>query len=229
MSSILTIGDLHEPFAHRDSLQFVKSIADYYEIDRVIFMGDEIDAYWASTYVKSPEALSAKAEHKAALKALSKWYEVFPEADICESNHTIRPYKRAIDAGILKEFLKGYKEILKAPEGWNWYEKIIADEVLYIHGEGFSGIYAHRNAAVTYMCSVVIGHLHAHAGIQYVDTDNGSIWGMNVGCLVDLSTYAFAYSKFMRYRPSLGVGIVVDGTPYWEPMKLKRSGRWAGL
>ena len=69
--------------------------------------------------------------------------------------------------------------------------------------------------------NLVMGHLHSNAGISIVSTHGQRIWGMNVGCLIDNEAYAFAYNKYTRQKPVLGVGVVVDGglTPIFIPFE----------
>ena len=61
--------------------------------------------------------------------------------------------------------------------------------------------------------STVIGHVHSWGGVQYTSGPKDTIFGMNVGCGIDETSYAMAYSKPFRYRPTLGCGVVLgDGS-----------------
>lgn len=47
------------------------------------------------------------------------------------------------------------------------------------------------------------------------------IFGMNVGCLIDIKAYAMAYGKHCPRRPCLGAGVVIDGkTAFFIPMEI---------
>jgi hypothetical protein len=86
---------------------------------------------------------------------------------ICESNHTIRPWKKAFDAGLPASFLPAYATILKAPDGWHWASRWVIDGVLYIPGDnGRSGQYAHLQYLRSGKQPVVIGHMHSYAGVN---------------------------------------------------------------
>ena len=56
----------------------------------------------------------------------------------------------------------------------------------------------------------------------------GTIWGMNVGCLIDDQKLAFEYNKINPNKPMLGTGVVVEGVPLLIPMILDAKGNWNG-
>lgn len=226
---VMAIGDLHYPFAHTDHLDFLKAVKKLYKPTQIVCMGDELDVAAISNYDPNPDGYSPGQEIEAALKEMDKLYAVFPQVKVCTSNHTARPYKRASKVGIPSMFLKSYAEWLQAPKGWSWHDNIEIDGVLYNHGEGYSG----RNAAIDFAKenrqSGVIGHIHSFAGIQFTANQKTLIWGMNVGCLIDVDQYAFLYAKHSKAKPVLGVGIVDRGVPIFIPMVLDaKNGRWTG-
>ncbi len=118
------------------------------------------------------------------------------------------------------------QEILGAPITWSfkWHHEI--DGVRYVHGDGFGGITAARDGAIVCRQSVVIGHHHSYAGINYVANEKEMIFGMNVGCLIDKDAYAFKYAKKSKFKPTLGCGVVLEGVPSWIPLLLDKKGRW---
>ena len=224
---VLVIPDLHIPFHHRDAFDFLAALT-LVGIDRVVCLGDEVDMSTQSPNHKpSPDGQGASEEFEDALCYLADLYELFPEAAVCTSNHTARPFRKASEAGIPKRFLKDYKVMLEAPAGWEWKNNWIIDGVNYEHGEGFSGAYAHRHAVSNRMRSTVIGHVHANAGVVEVVPEKGkTLYGMNAGCLIDADAYAFKYAANARTKVSLGAGLVVDGIPFYIPMSLTKGGRW---
>ncbi len=115
--------------------------------------------------------------------------------------------------------MKDYKSFLDAPKGWSWSRSIEIDGVLYHHGEGYSGSLGAYKAAMNAMRSTVIGHIHSHGGVTYIQTEFDRIFAMNVGCGVDIEAYAFAYGKNCAFKPTLGCGVVIDGKEaYFIPM-----------
>ena len=224
---VLVIPDLHIPFEHKSALSFLKLVRLKYQTDTTVCVGDEVDMHALSRYVSDPDGFSAGHEYKAAMSKLKKWYAAFPKVLVCSSNHTSRPYRKAFDAGIPKEFIKSYQALLGAPSGWKWADSWEVDGVRYEHGEGFSGMLAHRHIAIARMQSTVIGHVHSNAGVAHVaTTKNKGVYGMNAGCLIDQTQYAFAYAKHARTKGSLGCGVVLGGVPYWVPMVVDSKGNW---
>ena len=69
--------------------------------------------------------------------------------------------------------------------------------------------------------SVVMGHVHSVAGVKFGAGPLERWFGMDVGCLIDRKAWQFAYGKHMPKKPILGCGVVIDGTPYYEPMPLE--------
>ena len=72
----------------------------------------------------------------------------------------------------------------------------------------------------------VIGHQHSHGGIIHSGSFHNTIWGMNTGCLIDIDTYAFAYGKAYRRKPTLGMGVIINRIPLFIPMVLNKRKRW---
>jgi hypothetical protein len=208
---VMAIPDIHAPFHDVDCLDFISDVIRDFRPDRIVCLGDEVDFHACSNYAKDPDGFSAGHELKAAKVFLKDFQKVVPVMDIVTSNHTSRPFRQGFAAGIPSAFMRSYKEAFEVEDGWMWHEDILIDGVLYIHGEGFSGVNAHRTAAEKHMVSVVLGHIHAHAGVQYINNKGGQIFGMNAGWLGDESKYAFRYGKNMPQRPVSGSGIIIGG------------------
>lgn len=219
MTQVLVIGDIHAPFHHKDYFDFLQDTYKRWKCNKVVCIGDEVDFHAISNYDPDPSGRSSGDELTLAISALKPLYRLFPSVSVCTSNHTARPYKKAFKCGLPSKFLKSYREFLEAPKGWEWRDLWEIEGVLYIHGEGFSGENAHLKAAKTTMKSTVIGHIHSHGGVGYIQTEFKRIFGMNCGCGVDVNAYAFAYGKNCPSKPTLGAGIVIDGKEaYFIPM-----------
>lgn len=180
----------------------------------IINVGDELDQYYASRFPKDPDAIiSARGELKIARERLRDWYKAFPICRVALSNHGLRWLARAHDCYIPSEVLKPYKELIEAPSGWTWHDEIkIKDDHPWriIHGVGYSGVNGARNAAIDGRISTVIGHLHSFGGVTYINNGKNQMWGMNAGCLINSDEFAFKYSKHIRYKATLSVGVVLD-------------------
>ena len=221
----LFISDLQIPFEAINALKFCKAVAKDFGIkpENCYNVGDEIDQYFGSQYGKSVNGnLSALSELEITKEKMLAWYLAFPQMKLAVSNHGLRWARKAFAAEIPSQMIIPYQKIINAPKAWRWQESWDIPSkhpMRMIHGMGYSGQVGHRNAAIDAGKSVVMGHLHANAGISYVRTETQSTWGMNTGCLIDPKALAFEYGKYNRNKPVLGIGVVVDDglTPIFVP------------
>jgi len=232
MARVLAFSCTHAPFMLEGYDKFLARIYKKFKCDTVVCLGDECDfhaiAEVSSGHVTDPEATGVNEEFQAALKQLRKLYRLFPEAKVCISNHTSRPYRNAAKAKVPKQILRDYGEWLQAPSRWRWKDHWIIDEVLYIHGEGYGGRNAFLKAATDNRMSTVLGHCHSIAGCQFLASRLDRIFGLSVGCGFDSKKYAFNYTKTHRNKPVVGCGVVLgkDGIgrdAFFIPMELGRK------
>lgn len=222
----LTVSDLHGPYNHPSAWDFLADLNRAYKPALVVVLGDEVDFTAYGRYVKHPKAPGADDELRRARESLKPLFKLFPgnrpkkqRVVVVEGNHTMRPGKRATEAGLPDAFMRGIGEVLDAPKAWQWHTLHHEDGTVFVHGDGFSGKNAALTAAVQYRRNVVIGHVHAYAGVQYSSGPYDRIWGMNAGCLIDPWADCFQYAKYMANRPTLGTGIIVDGVPSFVPLR----------
>ncbi len=231
MLNALCISDLQIPFEHKDALAFclhVKKIFFEGLNPHIVNLGDEVDQHTLGKYVRSPRALGTKAEFDEAKLRLQEWFKAFPKTYVCISNHTYRVYKRAAAAEIPEGFMKTVGEAYEAPIGWQWRDRWIQGDVCFEHGENVSGQLAAIRKAEKNRMNTVIGHQHSNGGVIHQASFHDTIWGLNAGCLIDVNQYAFDYGKAHANKPTLGMGVVRNGIPYFVPMILDKSGRWLG-
>lgn len=226
--TILAVGDLHAPFMHADAVDFVAWLKRKWKPDETVFLGDEIDGHAVSAYGHDPDGYSAGHELKASIDSLRPFYAMFPNAKVCNSNHTARYYRKAFDAGIPERAIKPIRDILDAPAGWEWSDHWDIDGIRYEHGEGYSGAAAAIKSAEGNQRSTVIGHVHSHAAVTYYANAETLLFGFNVGVLIDWKLYAFRYGKHYKRKPIVGAGVIVKGLPIFVPMLLDKRGRWIG-
>lgn len=224
-SVVLVIPDIHCPFEHPDALAFLCAVRDKIKPTHVVCLGDEMDFHAISRWPSNPDGLSAGQEYARGVEHLLPFYREFPDVLVCTSNHTVRPFKKAFEAGLPAAMMPSYSTMLRAPEGWVWEHSHVIDNVRYIHGEGKSGQNSHLAFIRAYKQSVVHGHIHSYAAVSY----EGETFGMNAGCLIDPKAYAYAYAKNMPIAVNLGCGIVTDGRKaVFLPMPVDKEGRWTG-
>lgn len=221
MSVVLAIPDIHAPFHHKETIPFLQHVYKEFGCDRVVCLGDEVDYCALNRFGLDPNAHGASLELAMAKSFLKEFWQAFPVMEICTSNHTSRPFRAAFEAGIPEELILSYKQAFGAPDGVSWHDRIIIDNCLYIHGEGYSGQGGALKAAIMNRMSTAIGHLHTFAGVQYHKTrGGGQIFGMNAGCLIDEDLYAYKYAKHLANRPNLGAGVIYDGeVGVWVPLR----------
>jgi hypothetical protein len=228
--SILVISDMHQPYAHPDTLAFLTAIKVKYAPTRVICMGDEVDKHAMSFHDHDPDLMSPGDELRAAIKKLQPLYKLFPVVDVLDSNHGSLAFRKAKHAGISRKYLRDYGDVLQAPAGWKWQHDMhitlpTGNECYFHHGLSSDAL---KVAERRHVC-VVQGHFHSLFAIQYAGNPRSLLWSMQTGCLIDKDSLAFAYDNANLPRPIIGLGIIIDGYPKLLPMALKRGGRWNGV
>ncbi len=219
MARVLVIGDPHEPVCRKGYLEFCKQTYEEYDCDQVVFIGDIVDWHGISFHARHPEAPGVGDEYEQALKGVQKWCEAFPKANMCIGNHDERLIRLAESVDIPAKFLRNYKEIWNTPN-WVWNVDFTIDGVYYFHGTGFGGMHPAFNVSRQMCMSVVMGHIHSRAGICWHVSPQKRWFGMDVGCGVDDKKYAFAYGKHMKRKSVISCGVVIDGHPYHEMMRI---------
>lgn len=208
--NILCIGDTHSPFMKRGYLDFCRRIRDRYECDTVVHMGDEVDHHALSRHIHNPDGLSPGDEYKAAYREMQKWFRAFPECFVCIGNHTSRSFLLAEEHGIPNAYLKSYQQLWDAPDEWRWAKDWEINNVLFTHGTGKVGAYAHANWAKQNRQSTVIGHMHSIAGVEWFASRKDIIFGMAVGCGFDANSYAAAYGDVFAAKPIISCGVILN-------------------
>lgn len=218
---ILFISDLHIPYHHPKVFEFLEGLKIRYNPTRVVLLGDELDKHALSFHDSDPDLPSAGDELRKALPYIRRLKELFPVADILESNHGSLLYRKGKHHGIPRHYLKSYNEILEVDDRWKWHFDLTLElpdgQKVYVHhGKNVSAI----KVAQTMGMSHVSGHYHESFGIQYYSTPTQLLFGMNAGCLIDRKSLAFAYNNNNLKRPIIGTGLIIDGVPILEAMPL---------
>lgn len=228
-SRVLVISDLHIPYHHKHTIPFLKALKDHINPDRIIYTGDEVDWHSISFHDKNPELFSPTHELLKSIEYLKEFYELFPEADVLESNHGSLVYRKGLFHGLPRSVFRSYGEILEAPKRWRWSPYIIIKlpngrTCYFTHGISPNGIALSQQKGM----SVIQGHFHNSFEIRYWGNETGIFWSMIVGCLIDNKSYAFAYNKTNLKIPLIGCGAIIDSAPFLYPMVLDSKGDWIG-
>ena len=202
--NILVIGDLHEPFCLDGYLDWCLEQYEAFNCNQVIFIGITQETHGFCYHEPDPDGMSSGLELETAIKKIAKWYEAFPYADVMIGNHDLVASGKAMSGGIPAAWIRSYNEVLNTPN-WNWVESVIYDDVLYEHGEGGQSAAKAKNNLMSSVC----GHTHTLAYTQWFVGKRFKVFGMQVGCGVDSTTYAAAYAKNFK-KQAIGCSVVLN-------------------
>ena len=202
---ILCIGDLHCPFDLEEYHQHCVDTYNKWNCNQVIFIGDVIDNHYSSYHETDADGMGGADELDLAIDRLRRYYTSFPKADVVIGNHDRMIMRKAQTSSIPTKWIKAYKDVLEVPK-WNFTERVEYDQVQYIHGEAGTA----RTKSKADMQSTVQGHLHTQAYCEYTVGRNFKIFGLQVGCGIDFSSYAMAYAKAGK-KPAVGCAVVIGG------------------
>lgn len=226
---VLIISDMHIPYHHKDLLPFLQHLKDKYKPTRVICMGDECDKHSLSYHDSDPDLPSAGDELQRCLPVIAELQKMFPVMDILESNHGSLVWRKAKTHGVPRHYIKSYNDVLGVSDNWQWHFDLTIDlptgNKCYFHHGKSSDV--NKLSQQMGMCAVQ-GHFHEGFKIDYWGNPNGLFWGLQTGCLIDDSSYAFSYNNVNIKRPVIGTALIIDGMPVLEPMVLDSQGDWIG-
>lgn len=229
-SRILVIPDLHFPYCHPDSLDFLHKIKKKLEPTRVICLGDELDYHAMSFHDSDPDLESSGRELVMGLGYIDTLHELFPKMDLLHSNHGSMAYRKAKHHGMPRHLLKSYNDVLGvSPDDWRWHESLIVvlpngSKCKFIHGASSNVLAASQSIGM----SLVQGHHHSLFECRYWDGGNGLHFAITSGCLIDDKSMAFAYNKLHKTRPIMGVTFIQNSEPQLIPMAVNEDNRWIG-
>jgi len=216
VDNILIIGDLHAPFTKYGYLKFCREQQEIHDCGTVVFIGDVIDNHYSSYHESDPDGYGAGEELDRAIDMIADWYHTFPKATVIIGNHDRLVYRKAYSSGVSKKWIREYKEVLNT-SGWDFVENIEFHGINFNHGEGGTAM----NRIKTELQSQAQGHLHTELYVKFLVGANFIVFGMQVGCGIDIKSYAMAYGKHYK-KPAIGCGVVLNkGTlPIAIPMKM---------
>lgn len=218
---IFALPDQHHPWSNWDMLKVVAedvkiATRKKSNIVKVINLGDIIDAMAWSRYPKTPDAPNAQYEWDKTVLAMERLSKMFPTMDIIMGNHCVRPMRKALEAQLPRQLIKGLNDVFDYP-GWKWhmgnrlYEH---DGVVFAHGDEFPISPANIGLAASRLGkSIVFGHSH-QAALVYVNIFEKSYYAMNCGAIVDDTAVCFQYAGKNPRRTWQGYGVIIDGLPH---------------
>lgn len=225
-SRVLFISDMHIPYHHENLVPFLAGLKAKYKPTRVVFLGDELDKHALSYHDSDPDLSSAGDELRKSLPVIAQLHELFPRADIVDSNHGSLVWRKAKTHGIPKQYIKSYNEVLGVGDGWKWHNDLtlvlpatatLPEQKVYVHhGKTSEAIKTSQLMGMSHVC----GHFHESFGVKYWANPLGLFFAINAGCLIDDKSLAFAYNNINAKRPIIGTALIIDGVPILEAMPL---------
>ena len=215
---VLVLPDLHAPYNHPQALEFLQWVHTERGCrERVASVGDMWDFHSMSFHKNEPDALSPEEELRQIRAFSEELAEVFPQGDIVYGNHCAIPKRKMVDSGLAPSMLRKPNDLYNMPDGWKFHDLYFILEpdswdVLIEHGIGSGGKYGCANTSLYKRCSYVQGHTHSNAAVIYNTNHDSTIFGMNVGCLVDSGSLAQAYGRYFPRKGNLGCGVVYNGS-----------------
>jgi predicted phosphodiesterase len=215
---ILVIPDAHAPWVNWDALQQAYRWRLSHKPDLVICLGDITDQKIWSRWQKDTDDASPSDEFLEAEKCLNKLHKMFPKMLILRGNHDVRILSKAVEAGIPARMFNDIDQVFNYP-GWTWIpqnEKLIINTIrgpiLFVHGDEQGGTVAQKSRILGH--SMIQGHTHK-ASITYTTALKGTIFGAEMGCIMDVSSKAAKYAAGNPVGSSVGFGVVKYGVPYF--------------
>jgi len=223
IKKIAFVSDLQVPFYNEAIVKSVGRFLGKWKPHRTICIGDEIDLPQLGGFNANTidEMVGNIHEDRQLTQEVLSYLGV---TDVVGSNHGIRLY-RSIKKR-LPSFLNlpemqyerfmGYDKlgIKFAPQGIDWAPGWIA-----VHGDTFpiSQIPGQTalNGARRHGKSVVCGHTHRLGQSAFTEASRGqfgrTVWGVEVGCMVDLSSSGMAYTRgYANWQTGFAVAYVKE-------------------
>jgi predicted phosphodiesterase len=215
---ILVLPDMHAPWVNWGALEQAHRWYLSHKPELVVCLGDITDQKIWSHWSKDTDDMSPSDELKAAKKCLERLHDMFPRMVILRGNHDSRVLRRAIEAGIPSEMFRDVDQLFNF-KGWEWKAntaKFVVDTprgpILFVHGDEQGGTVAQKSRILG--LSVIQGHTHK-VSITYTTTLKGTIFGAEMGCIMDTQSKASKYAAPNPVGTTVGFGVVKYGVPYF--------------
>ena len=133
-----------------------------------------------------------------------------------------RPYRKSVVAGIPREFLVKYLDVIGAPPDWKIHSSlnitVDADRSNWTMVHSFGGSNA-LNVAKHKATNIIMGHHHSRSGIASFNNGKKVVHGIDTGCLISDSGSPYRYNRLDIGRPIRSVVMIIEGVPQIIPMR----------
>lgn len=210
------IPDLHAPAMLWEGIEWMVDIFKEHNVGKVICIGDLIDNHSGWKYDTYSDSLNPDAEWIATKEALQRLHTLIPKMTVLSGNHCRRIGAKASLASVPSDFMKSLGDVLNL-DGWEFIEEVgvpyTYNGVNYIHGDGLGSPMNPALQAERMGGMLVSGHTHKMR-LAFSSSALRTIWGMQVGCLIDSKHYSMRYGANMVSKLDLGCGVVIGHNPF---------------
>lgn len=215
---ILVIPDVHAPWVNWKAMEQAYRWYKSHKPDLVICLGDITDQKIWSRWTKDTDDYSPSEEFVEAEKALKRLHKMFPKMLILRGNHDVRILAKAVEAGIPAQMFNDVNQVFNY-RGWTWvphHHKLVIQTprgpVLFVHGDEQGGTVAQKSRILG--MSIIQGHTHK-VSITYTTTIKGTVFGAEMGCIMDTTSKAAKYAAANPVGVAVGFGVLKFGVPYF--------------
>jgi predicted phosphodiesterase len=196
---LLVLADVHVPFHHRDALKMALEYGHDRDVDHIIFLGDFMDFYSISSFVKDPEERDFQDELHTGIMVLETIRSNFPDIKMTfiRGNHEDRyeRYMRLRAPDLIGVECFSLQKLLSLEH----FKIDLVDEGSYIelgklscvHGHEFGGsasspVNAARGLFLRGLECCMCGHWHRTSQHTEPTMKGRVVATYGVGCLCDL-------------------------------------------
>jgi predicted phosphodiesterase len=217
-NKVLILPDMHLPWPNWDALKQAEKWRIKHKPDLVVCLGDITDQKIWSRWPKDVDDASPSDEFIEAEKGIKRLHRMFPKLVILRGNHDVRILNRAIEAGVPAQMFRDVDDVFSM-HGWTWVKQnskftinTARGKVLFVHGDEQGGTVAQKSRILGH--SIIQGHTHK-VSITYTTALNGTIFGAEMGCIMDVESKAAKYAAPNPVGSTVGFGVLKWGVPYF--------------
>jgi len=126
-SNFLIISDMHIPYHHPDSFDFLEAVTYAYDCKTILNVGDIVDNHSGSYHESEPDALSAEDEYTQAIKYCQELQGIFPKMVISVGNHDLITQRKLKTCGLPASIARDYNQLYELKDTWDWKDKYFFD------------------------------------------------------------------------------------------------------
>jgi predicted phosphodiesterase len=217
-NKVLILPDMHAPWVNWKAIEQAHKWAKRHKPDLVIQLGDITDQKVWSRWPKDTDDPAPSDEYIAAEKVMKRLHKMFPKMTIIRGNHDTRILSKAIEVGIPAQMFNDIDKVFNY-KGWTWIPQnhklvinTVRGKVLVVHGDEQGGTVVQKSRILG--LSIIQGHTHK-VSITYTTSIKGTVFGAEMGCLMDVDSKAAKYAAANPIGCSVGFGVLKYGIPYF--------------